>query len=269
MVDIFTPVKAAQVLAVALIGVYTYRKDMLNAAGAFAAFVVGSLIVLFTNFLWLVLLFALLGLGSAATRWHFSEKQAKKVSEKAGGRRGLRNVVANGATPAILAVAAPFIAASSWGPDVAGVAYVSAIAVAASDTFASEFGSIAKRVRLITTFKQVPAGVDGGVSWQGQMAALAGGLVISLLGALLLGLVPLWLNATADASVFRVTAPILHVTWWTILVPTVMGFLGCQIDSLLGATLEGDGLFTKEETNLVSITVGALVGLTLAAFVLK
>src|SRR5438067_9805322 len=158
MVDLFTPIKAAQVLAVGLIGVYTYRKDMLNAAGALTAFVLGSLIVLFTNFLWLLLLFALLGLGSAATRWRFSEKQAKKVSEKAGGRRSTRNVIANGATPAVFAVAAPFIASSSWGPDVAGVAYVSAIAVAAADTFASEFGSLAKRVRLITTLRVVPAG---------------------------------------------------------------------------------------------------------------
>lgn len=250
--DLLTPVKAAQVLAVGLIGVYTYRKDMLNAAGAFAAFVAGSLIVLFTNFLWLLLLFSLLGLGSAATRWHFSQKEAKKVSEKGGGRRSTRNVVANGATPAILAVAAPFVAASSWGPDVAGVAYVSAIAVAAADTFASEFGSLAKRVRLITTFKVVPAGVDGGVSWPGQWAALAGGLIISLLGALFLGVLPVWLHAT--------TAPIMRVTPWTLLLPTAMGFLGCQVDSVLGATLEGDGLFTKEETNLVSITVGALLG---------
>lgn len=260
MVELFTPTKAAYVLAVALIGVYTYRKDMLNAAGAFAAFVVGSLIVLFTHFLWLVLLFALLGLGSAATRWRFSEKQSKKVSEKGGGRRSTRNVIANGATPVALAVAAPFIAASSWGPDVACVAYVSAIAVAAADTFASEFGSLAKRVRLITTFKVVPAGVDGGVSWQGQLAALGGALVISLMGALFLGLVPSWLGSTS--------VPIMSVSWVTILVPTAMGFFGCQVDSVLGATLEGGGLFTKEETNLLSISAGAVLGLALMVLVL-
>src|SRR5687767_13756522 len=230
--EFFTLPKLAQVLAVGLVGVYTYRKDMLNAAGAFAAFAMGSLIVLFTNFLWLLLLFALLGLGSAATRWRFGEKQARKVSEKAGGRRSTRNVVANGATPAVLALAAPFIADSSWGPDVAAVAYVSAIAVAAADTFASEFGSLAKRVRMITTLKVVPAGVDGGVSWQGQAAALCGALLISLLGALFLG-------------VFGAGALKMSVTPWTILLPTLMGFFGCQVDSVLGATLEGGGLFTK------------------------
>ena len=248
--DFLTPIKIAQVLAVALVGVYTYRKDMLNATGAFTAFAMGALIVLFTNLLWLVLLFALLGLGSAATRFRFQEKQARKVSEKQGGRRSTRNVVANGATPAVLAVAAPLIA-DTWGPDVAAVAYVSAIAVAAADTFASEFGSLAKKVYLITTFREVPAGVDGGVSLPGQVAALAGGLAISLLGALLLGVF-----GTGDLA--------MQVTPWTVLLPAAMGFLGCQVDSVLGATLEGEGLFTKEETNLLSITAGAALGLVLA-----
>ncbi|MFA5862120.1 MAG: DUF92 domain-containing protein [Candidatus Thermoplasmatota archaeon] len=254
MVDILTPAKLLQVLAVGLVGVYTYKKDMLNATGAFTAFVMGALIVLFTNLLWLFLLFALLGLGSAATRFRFREKQVKKVSEKQGGRRSTRNVVANGATPVVFAVLAPLVA-STFGPNVAGVAYVSAIAVAAADTFASEFGSLAARVRLITTFKVVPAGVDGGVSWQGQAAALAGGLLISLLGALFLGIAPLWIHTDA---------PIMRVTWLTVLLPTLMGFVGCQVDSVIGATLEDGGLFTKEETNLLAISVGAVLGLVLA-----
>lgn len=253
MVDVaafLTPFKLAQVLAVALIGVYTYRKDMLNATGAFTAFAMGALIVLFTSLWWLLLLFALLGLGSAATRWKFKEKQSRKVSEKQGGRRSTRNVIANGAAPAILAVAAPLIA-DTWGPNVAAVAYVSAIAVAAADTFASEFGSLARKVYLITTWREVPAGVDGGVSLPGQVAALAGGLAISLLGVLFLGVL------TTDHLRMSLNA-------WTILLPVAMGFFGCQVDSVLGATLEGGGLFTKEETNLLSITAGGILGLVLA-----
>lgn len=255
-VDFLTPVKIAQVLAVAAIGVYTYRKEMLNATGAFTAFAMGALIVLFTNFWWLLLLFALLGLGSAATRFRFAEKQAKKVSEKSGGRRSTRNVIANGATPAVLAVAAPVVA-STWSPDVAGVAYVCAIAVAASDTFASEFGSLAKKVYLITTFREVPAGVDGGVSMPGTVAALAGAIILSLLGALFLGVVSPLLPMGS-------LVPAMSITPWTIALPALMGFLGCQVDSILGATLEGEGLFTKEETNLLAITVGAVLGLVLA-----
>lgn len=258
--DLVTPVKIAQVLAVGAIGVYTYRKDMLNATGAFTAFVLGALIVLFTNVWWLLLLFALLGLGSAATRFRFAEKAAKKVSEKGGGRRSTRNVVANGATPAALAVAAPFVAAT-WGADVAALAYVSAIAVAASDTFASEFGSLAKRVYLITTFRPVPAGVDGGVSLQGQAAALAGGVVMALLGWLFLGVLSPLAPLGSLVGGMSVNAA-------TLALPAAMGFLGCQVDSILGATLEGGGLFTKEETNLLAITSGGLLGLVLAILLL-
>ena len=244
------PLQWLQVLAVAAIGVYTYRKDMLNAAGAFTAFVLGALIVLFTNFWWLLLLFALLGLGSAATRFRFKEKQARKVSEKQGGRRSTRNVIANGLAPGLLAVAAPLIG-RFFGPDVAGVAFVSSIAVAASDTLASEFGSLSKRVWLITTMKRVPAGVDGGISIPGQVAALAGDTLIALLGALFLGVLT--------------PAPLaMRVTWLTLAIPAFCGFVGCQVDSVLGATLEGEGLFTKEETNLLSIAAGAALGFVLA-----
>jgi uncharacterized protein (TIGR00297 family) len=255
--DLLTPVKLAQVLAVGLIGVYTYRKDMLNAAGAFTAVVLGSLIVLATNILWLILLFALLGLGSAATRFRFKEKQAAKVSEKGrGGRRSTRNVIGNGLTPAVFAVLAP-LSVETFGPGPATIAYVCAIAVAAADTFASEFGSLARNVYLITTFRKVPAGVDGGVSIQGQVAALAGGLVMGLLGALFLGPLSAWMPLGSFV-------PPLDVSPWAIALPALMGFFGCQVDSVLGATLEGEGLFTKEETNLLSITAGALLGFVLA-----
>lgn len=256
LAEFVTPVKLAQVLAVGLIGVYTYRKDMLNAAGAFTAFAIGALIVLFANLWWLFLLFALLGLGSAATKFRFTEKQAAKVSEKSGGRRSTRNVVANGLTAAIIAAFAPLIS-QTWGPNVAAVTYVSAVSVAAADTFASEFGSLAKKVYLITTFRQVPAGVDGGVSLPGSLAALAGGVVMALLGALFLGLLSAWAPLGA-------MLPAMDITPWTLLLPAAMGFVGCQVDSILGATLEGGGLFTKEETNLLAITSGGLLGFALA-----
>jgi len=39
-----------------------------------------------------------------------------------------------------------------------------------------------------------------------------------------------------------------------------MGFLGCQLDSVLGATLERRGLVNKKTVNLVSTTFGAVLG---------
>ncbi|HVL49338.1 MAG TPA: DUF92 domain-containing protein [Candidatus Thermoplasmatota archaeon] len=250
----------AQVAVVGAIGVYTYRKDMLNAMGAFTAFAMGATIVVFTNVLWLFLLFSLLGLASVATRFHFKEKEKRKVAEKGGGRRATRNVVANGLTPTVIALLTPAIV-SQWGVGPAAIAYVSAVSVAASDTLASEFGSLAKRVYMITTFKRVPPGVDGGVSAIGQTAALAGAFIMALIGAVMVAVVPLAAGALAP---FPPAAPL---TVWLVLIPTLVGFIGCQVDSVLGATLEVDGLLNKEEVNLLSITAGAGLGFALALLV--
>jgi uncharacterized membrane protein len=46
-------------------------------------------------------------------------------------------------------------------------------------------------------------------------------------------------------------------------VPVLAGFVGCQVDSLVGATLELRGFVNKEEVNLLGITAGAALGFTL------
>jgi uncharacterized membrane protein len=44
-----------------------------------------------------------------------------------------------------------------------------------------------------------------------------------------------------------------------LLIPVAIGFLGCQIDSVLGATLERRGLVDKKTVNLVATTSGAIL----------
>lgn len=239
--------KALQIAVVLAIGVYTYRKKMLNVAGAATAAAMGITIVLATNIWWLALLFALLAMGSAATRFRFADKQSRHVAEKAGGRRSTKNVLANGLPAALLAVLAPLLDGPLGATPVA-VAYASAVAVAASDTLASEFGSLADRVYMITTFRRVPAGTDGGFSAVGQFAALGGGFILAVLAAFFLGFL----------------ARDMRISWLALGIPTLCGFVGCQVDSLLGATLEGEGLLTKEEVNGLSIAVGGILGLLLA-----
>ncbi len=40
---------------------------------------------------------------------------------------------------------------------------------------------------------------------------------------------------------------------------TIIGWIGCQIDSLLGATLENRGLIGKGQVNALSIACGSLI----------
>lgn len=100
------------------------------------------------------------------------------------------------------------------------VAALGAIATATADTWATELGSrrFAAQTYLLSGFKQVEAGTDGGVSVPGSLAAFAGSLVIAIAAAL----------AYTDALGY--IFPVLGA-----------GFLGCLADSYFGATFQRRG----------------------------
>ena len=78
----------------------------------------------------------------------------------------------------------------------------------------------------------------------GQMAALSGALLIALIAT------GLGLFVGADA----LATPVEFI-----LSVTLIGFIGCQIDSLLGAVLENRGYIGKGMVNTLAIASGALI----------
>ena len=60
-----------------------------------------------------------------------------------------------------------------------------------------------------------------------------------------------WVVIPWAANILR-TLPML-------IFPALFGFLGCHIDSLLGATLEARKLINKGQVNLASITAATLI----------
>ncbi|PNX97633.1 transmembrane protein 19-like [Trifolium pratense] len=98
------------------------------------------------------------------------------------------------------------------------------------DTWSSEIGVLSDdRPRLITTFKPVRKGTNGGVTKTGLLAAAAGGSVIGLSYVLLELL-------TVRCGSDRVAKQLLVIP-----VATIAGLGGSIIDSLLGATLQFSG----------------------------
>ena len=97
---------------------------------------------------------------------------------------------------------------------------------------------------MITTLKPCEAGVNGGFSPNGQFAAALGGILIGL-SALVAGLVMFSLGFVEGFQLAAVVAG--------------LGFLGCQIDSLLGALLENRGFLTKGSVNALSIIAGVAI----------
>jgi uncharacterized protein (TIGR00297 family) len=215
-------------------------------AGAIA-FGFGVVIVVLGGFPYLALL-VLFVVGSVlATRFRFEEKQRRKVQEGTHGERGVPNVLAHILLPTGLVLVA-------WGaPDrlpmiALAVLYTAALAFGAADTFASEFGVLAGRARSILTGRPVEPGTNGGVSGVGELWAF--------IGALTTGVVAVALFALADGLG-------LPVAGFLVVAP-VAGFLGCQVDSVLGETLENRGYLTKGSTNFL----GMLSAIVLAGVLL-
>jgi uncharacterized protein (TIGR00297 family) len=95
---------------------------------------------------------------------------------------------------------------------------------------------------MITNFKSVAPGTDGGMSLFGTIAALLGAASVAV-AALATGLVP----AHAIATII------------------LAGFFGTIIDSLLGAIFERRGLLNNDLVNLLSTAAAVGTAWALAA----
>ena len=217
-------------------------RDMLDLSGMLAAMVVGLTVSLLGHWTWLIILVVFLFVASIATKWRFEEKRALSIHESNEGARGWRNVMANGA-------AASLVAILGWlgGGDWYFLAVACSVSVALSDTLASEIGSLDPRTRSIITLEAVPPGTNGGMSPTGTMAALLGALIIAASTVLL---APVYDESMATASIF-VTV-------------TIVGWLGCQIDSILGELLENRGYIGKHTVNFLATLSGAAMAAIVA-----
>ncbi len=240
----------------AVMAVLAYRRRIFNLSGSLGAFVVGMVIGVCGNVLWLFLLLVFLLTSFGATRYRFEWKKKQGFQEGAKGERSWRNIAANGALPTLIAfasfvgeaMAGGDVSSNPFPKDIASYAFVASIAVAASDTAASEIGIIDPRVYMITTFKRTKRGVDGGVSLTGQLIAFVAAAYTSVVAYVL----------------FSLFDPGLIAGPPTVFVPMLCGFFGCQIDSVIGATWETRGRIGKLGNNFVSIAIGTGLALVLA-----
>jgi len=218
--------------------IVTKVRDMLDNGGILAALTVGLTVSLAGHWTWLVVLMGFLIIGSSATRWRYEEKLAISLAEANEGLRGWRNVLANGAAPMLVSIINWQFPESGWDY----LALSSCVAVACSDTLASEIGSLDTRTRSIVNLQAVPQGTNGGMSPTGTVAAVFGALSIAVLAAIL----------PVDGG-FDTSLPIF------ICLVSSIGWFGCQIDSLLGAVLENQGHIGKHAVNLLATFSGAVL----------
>ncbi len=228
----------------AILSVAAYRFGFLTKDGSLAAAVVGLTVGLCGSFVWLVLLIAFAAIGFFATRLEFSKKKEKGVQEGTHGERTAKNVIGV-ALPGILFALINVITFNEHY-SLISVGYISAIAVAAADTAASEIGTRDPNAYLITTMKRVAPGTNGGISVTGTIACIAASVFIAIVG---------W------TITFGFNYSIV------ILFPMVAGFLGCMLDSFLGATLESNGRISKYGNNCSTEIIGGVFGILLTMLI--
>ncbi len=218
-----------------------FGRALTPGAGVVAA-AFGIVIVVIVGFPYLLLLVLFVGAGSLATRYRFEEKRSRHVQEGTRGERGISNVVAHIVIPAGLALAGTL---GRVPPPLTAVLYSSALAFAVADTFASEFGVLAAGARSILTLRAVTPGTNGGVSGRGEAAALAAAGI----------------TASAGWGLFALFGSPVGAVPFYFLAVIVAGFLGCQVDSVLGETLENRGWLTKGSTNFLGMLASVAVAL--------
>jgi uncharacterized protein (TIGR00297 family) len=172
-------------------------------------------------------LLALFLLTFAATRFGRSRKERLGLAEPKTGRRAAQ-VIAN------LGVAGLCGGASS---SLLFAACVAALAEATADTMSSELGqALGGRTLLLTSWQEVPAGTNGGISVAGTTLGAAGAGVIVL-----------------------VTAATGFLSWQTGVVVLGAALAGLVFDSWLGATVERRGWLGNDLVNFSSTIFAAVM----------
>jgi uncharacterized protein (TIGR00297 family) len=224
-----------------VLGYASYALGTASVTGMLTGGLFGLLTIVLGGFGWFVVLTSFFAIGGLSTKFRYEEKRARGVAEDNDGARGSSNVLGNAvvAFVAVVGFAASLRLATPLPVDTAfGFAFAGSVAAAMSDTLSSEIGGLYDRPRLITTFQPVPPGTDGGVTWQGEVAGVVGAVLVAALALLLMPL----------------SGPVAFV----VVIVVVGGVAGMTVDSVLGATLEGDRI-GNEAVNFLATLTGALV----------
>ena len=223
---------AAALLLNGAASAWAFRRRSVDAGGAAAGALVGTLIFVSGGpFFWLVLMAFFLSSTALGRFGGNKREQAEAIHEKSG-RRDFVQVVANGGIGMISAVLFRLTGDPAWA-----VGFAVSFAVASADTWGSEAGILSRGDPVsLLTLRPVPRGISGGVSVLGLAASLGGALFIAVI------------FAAENLAVARTPTGFAALAVYV----AACGFIGSIVDSLLGATLQAQ--YAVETGSAILIT---------------
>lgn len=197
-----------------VISVLSYRFRFLDAGGAAATYVLGSVIFGMGGWPWAVPILVFFVTSSLWSKLGRKRKHEFDLIFDKGSTRDAGQVIANGALAGGVVLISFF-----WPSQVWTAVYLGIVAAVTADTWATEIGIYFKRIPVgILTFRRVEPGTSGGVTWPGTLGGFAGAVVIA--------------------------ASTRMVPWAAeglpgIIPVAVAGLTASMVDSVLGATVQG------------------------------
>lgn len=213
------------------------RKKSLSFSGSVAAFFVGAITMAY-GFRFGATLVAFYLSSSKLTKYKSARKKKLEDEFKEGGQRDWSQVLANSFSATLICIFLWF--QGGWEDHCLDSkrfflktfllgAFLGHYSCCNGDTWASEIGILSSSPRLITTFKKVPHGTNGGISFSGTLASLVGGGFIGFC-FLLLGLLTNYdQGSISDLLIGQIG--IIPLGFFG-------GFFGSMVDSLIGSTLQ-------------------------------
>lgn len=239
-------IKTILVLVIPIILAYAcWKVKLLTISGSIASIAVGYFIGLTSSLEWLVILILFTVIGFGVTLYKMGMKKAKGLQEGKHGERSWANVLGVSIPCCLFSLISVFFTKDSNEFYYVLVGYVSSVAVASADTTGSEIGVKDGKVWMITTFKKVEPGIDGGVSVLGTIASFIAAAITGVFA---------WFVLFGGLDVY-------------VLIPIFAGFIGCMLDSIVGATLERRHLICKYGNNCITGIAGGAIGSIIAIFV--
>ncbi|XP_075978155.1 transmembrane protein 19 [Anticarsia gemmatalis] len=224
-----------------LVATHGYKKKSITISGALLGSAIAFVITL-SNYSFLACLITFFISSSRATKVRTHLKRKLEADFKEGGQRNWVQVLCNGGMAAQLALLYLLDVGASEQPidfmrdyraSWLSMGILGVFAACNGDTWASELGTVFSNSDpyLVTTFKRVPKGTNGGVSVVGTLFSTFGGLLVGFSQYLTL-------YYFSERTLWNYAPP----QWPIILLGAFSGFLGSFIDSLMGATLQYSGV---------------------------